>query len=202
MAGQGIERRDALRVLALAAAASHYAGFRQWVFAGAAGDAQRANESAAGPYVPQFFSPAEYATVEALASLIVPSDETPGAREAGVSEFIDFMAASDPSMQTRFRRGLAWLDAWAITHAGQPFRRLDATAQTALLDRLAYARNQRPGEDEGRAFFRLIRDYTVMGFYTSRTGLEELRYPGLRMYAEAPGCPHTDDPEHLRPERA
>jgi gluconate 2-dehydrogenase gamma chain len=202
MAGQGIERREALRVLALAAAASHYTGFRQWVFADPARDAQRANERTAGPYVPTFFSPVEYATVEALASLIIPSDETPGAREAGVSEFVDFMAASDPSIQPRFRRGLGWLDAWAVAQAGQPFRQLDATAQTALLDRLAYARHQRPGEEEGRAFFRLIRDYTVMGFYTSRTGLEELRYPGLRMYTEAPGCPHPDDPEHLRPERA
>jgi len=202
MAGQSIDRRDALRVLALAAAASHYAGFRQWAFANARDDEQRANERTAGPYVPQFFSPAEYVTIEALAALIIPSDDSPGTREAGVAEFIDFMAASDPSIQTRFRRGLGWLDAWATTHAGQPFRQLAPAAQIALLDRLAYARHHRPGEEEGRAFFRLVRDYTVMGFYTSRIGLEELRYPGLRMYAEAPGCPHPDDPEHKHPERA
>jgi hypothetical protein len=37
-----------------------------------------------------------------------------------------------------------------------------------------------------------------MGFYTSRIGLEELDFPGLRFYAESPGCPHVDDRGHLR----
>jgi hypothetical protein len=36
----------------------------------------------------------------------------------------------------------------------------------------------------------------VMGYYTSRVGLSELDYPGLRFYSQSPACPHTDDPEH------
>jgi gluconate 2-dehydrogenase gamma chain len=46
------------------------------------------------------------------------------------------------------------------------------------------------------SFFRLIRSYTVMGYYTSRIGLEELNYPGLKLYSHSPECPHKDDPEH------
>jgi hypothetical protein len=65
------------------------------------------------------------------------------------------------------------------------------------LEHLAYKDKYRPREEDGRDFFKLLRQYTVMGFYTSRIGLEELDYPGLKTVYEAmPGCPHLDDPEH------
>lgn len=70
--------------------------------------------------------------------------------------------------------------------------------KTELLEHLAYKARFRDGEAEGRAFFQLMRLYTIRGYYTSRVGLEELGYPGLKtMWAEMPGCPHTNDPEHL-----
>ena len=115
-----------------------------------------------------------------------------------MSEFIDFMVSSDPGVQYRFRYGLTWLDAHAGKLHGVPFRDLDEAKQAGLLGPLAYRGRYRDGEDEGRAFFKLVREYTIMGFYTSRVGLEQLDYPGLRIYAESPGCPHDDDPEHRR----
>lgn len=196
MAGQGIERREILRVMALAAAASQFPGFHRWAFAcghvGAPPDAPRA-----AAYVPQFFTADEYSTVERLCDLIIPSDGSPGAREAGVSEFIDFMVASDPSVQYGFRYGLTWLNAHAEEQYTKPFRSLSAEDQAAILKRLAYKEQFRAGEEEGRRFFNLIREYTMMGFYTSRVGLEEIDFPGLKLYSESPGCPHGDDPEHL-----
>jgi len=194
MAEQGIERREVLRAMALGAAASGFPGFQRWTFAH--DHAQTGTRAPAAPYQPQFFSAEEYATVERLAELIVPSDETPGAREAGVSEFIDFMAASDPKIQFRFRYGLAWLDAHALRLFGSSFRALAAGQQNEILERLAYRQKHRVGEHEGRAFFRLVRDYTVMGFYSSRVGLQALEYPGLRLYADSPECTH---PEHIGP---
>jgi hypothetical protein len=49
-----------------------------------------------------------------------------------------------------------------------------------MLKHLAYRDGYRPGEEDGRAFVELMREWTVKGFYTSRIGLEHLGYPGLR----------------------
>jgi len=196
MAGQGLERREVLRVLALAAAASGEGGFSRWAFA--CGHGSERLQVRPARYTPRFFSAGEYALVERLTELILPTDDTPGAREAGVAEFIDFMVASDPGVQYRFRYGLVWLEAHARRLHGKAFAELDEAPQRGLLEPLAYAARHRPGEEEGRAFFALVREYTVMGFYTSRVGLTALDYPGLRIYAESPGCPHPDDPEHRR----
>jgi gluconate 2-dehydrogenase gamma chain len=196
MAGQGLERREILRAMALAAAASRFPGFSRWAFACDHLGSQSAEPKPAR-YTPQFFTTQEYETIERLTELILPSDGSAGAREAGVSEFIDFIVASDPSIQYRMRYGLVWLDARAAALYGKPFRGLGASDQNGMLQNLAYKDHYRAGEDEGREFFKLIREYTLMGFYTSRVGLEELVYPGLRFYSESPGCPHGDDPEHL-----
>ena len=196
MAGQGLERREVLRILAIAGAASGFPGFVRWTFASGHGGAGPIQIRPA-TYTPRFFSADEYATLVRLTEIIVPSDDTPGAREAGVSEFIDFMVSSNPAIQYRFRYGLTWLDAHAGRSHGDTFRALDAAQQEELLGRLAYKDRYRAGEEEGRAFFKLMREYTLMGFYTSKVGLEQLDYPGLHTYYRAlPGCPHPDDPEH------
>ena len=195
MAGQGLERREVLRILAIAAGASGYPGFHRWAFACEHGGSAPLQVRPAR-YTPRFFTAEEYATIERLAELIIPSDGTPGAREAGVAEFIDFMVASDPGVQFRFRYGLTWLDAHGERLHGRPFRELDGERQGELLAHLAYRDRHREGEEEGREFFRLVREYTTMGFYTSKVGLQQLDYPGLRIYGESPGCPHPDDPGH------
>jgi gluconate 2-dehydrogenase gamma chain len=196
MAGQGMDRREVLRALALAAGASSFPGFSRWSFA--CGDHVNGGSPAprAANYTPQFFSHHKYATLERLTDLIIPSDGTPGAREAGVAEFIDFMVAHNESIQYPFRLGLTWLDAEAERLDGSRFLDLTAEKQTGMLEHLAYHDRYRPGEEDGRAFFKLAREYTVMGYYTSRIGLKEFDFPGLRLYAESPGCPHKGDPEH------
>ena len=198
MAGQGLDRREILRAMALAAAASQFPGFQRWAFACehvAAGNSPPSPRPTA--YTPQFFTPEEYTTVERLTEMISPSDGTPGAREAGVSEFVDFMVFSDPGAQYPFRYGLVWLDAHSDKLHGKPFRNLEAADQSDILRHLAYKDQYREGEDEGRRFFGNVREFTLMGFYTSRIGLEALDFPGLKFYAESPGCPHVDDRGHL-----
>jgi gluconate 2-dehydrogenase gamma chain len=203
MAGQSLERREMLRILSLAAAASQFPGFDRWAFGcGHNGDRHAAASSrsvAPGtPYQPQFFTAHEYSTVERLADLTIPADEGPGAKDAGVSEFIDFMVWSDPSIQYRFRFGLGWLDMRSLAIHRQPFVEADEAAQKHILDGLAYQEKFRPDEEEGREFFKLFREYTVMGFYTSKVGLEALDYPGLQViYSQTPPCPHPNDPAHL-----
>jgi hypothetical protein len=83
------------------------------------------------------------------------------------------MAASDPKIQQPLRDGL------------RPFLKLNANQQSEMLHAAA-----------GSPFFHLIRRYTVMGYYTSRMGLEALDYPGLKLYSASPACLHPGDPEH------
>jgi hypothetical protein len=206
MAGQSLERREVLRILATASVAAQFPGFSRWAFACEhvrADSSQIKNAS----YLPKFFTAAEYGTVERLTEMIIPSDSGPsdggpngggaGAREAGVSEFVDFIVWSDSSLQYKFRFGLGWLDAHSERLHSRTFMGLEPDQQNEILRRLAYKKEFRDGEEDGRVFFRVMREYTVMGFYTSRVGLEELDYPGLKFYSESPSCPHVNDREHL-----
>jgi hypothetical protein len=196
MAGQGVERREVLRILAIASVAAQFPGFARWTFACGhvrADSTQIKNAT----YAPRIFTAAEYSTIERLTEMIIPSDGGAGSREAGVSEFVDFMVWSDPSLQYKFRFGLGWLDAHSERERSKIFVALGADQQNEILRRLAYKKEFREGEEDGRAFFDLVRQYTVMGFYTSRVGLEELDYPGLKVYSESPSCPHVNDREHL-----
>jgi len=195
MAGQGIQRREVLRILGTAAAAAQFPGFSKWAFAcGHVGNARLQIKPTS--YNPQFFTAAEYAMVERLADIIIPNDGTPGAKEAGVAEFIDFMVANDPEVQYEFRTGLTWLNAYVARKDGKHFMELTAEQQTSLLEPLGFKDKAQPNEEDGRRFFHLMRRYTVTGFYTSEVGYQALDNPALKFYAESPECPHKGDPEH------
>jgi hypothetical protein len=186
-------------MLAVAAAAAQFPGFNRWCFAA---EAQAFSASAdKPPYKPQFFTPEEYAVMDTLTEMVIPRDDTPGAKDAGVAEFIDFMTAHDEEIQQPFRSGLKWLNAKSRKLYGQHFTALPAGDQETILRRLAYRSEQSADDLEGQQFFALLRRYTVMGYYTTRIGLEQLDFPGLRMYASSPACTHKGDPEHrhLRP---
>ena len=144
MGGQGIERRVILRYIGLASVASTFPGFRRWAFACSHDSPAAGAAHAAEPaYTPLFFSPAQFRLVERLAEMIIPADDTPGAREAGVAEFIDFMVANrvpvngieemsrnlaiGAEVQGHFQAGLGWLDAHSTSEFGHGF--LDCSEQ-------------------------------------------------------------------------
>lgn len=197
MAGQDIKRREVLRAIAIAAVASHFPGFTKWAYAGA-------HEHAAGEpapprpegYAPQFFSREEFAHIERLTELIIPTDETPGAREAGVAEFVDFMVAHDTEQQQPMRSGLAWLGVESGKRFAHPFLELTEAQQVSLLEPLAYKAKYRQGEEAPREFFRRLKELTAMGFYSSEIGYRELDNPASRFYPASPACPHVNDPAH------
>ena len=197
MANQAPQRREVLEMLALAAAVGHFPGFSRWA---CAATQHAIHTGAVEPkpvaYSPQFFSPVEYITIEQLTDLIIPKDDSPGAKDAGVSEFIDFMAASDPELQEPFRTGLQWLEAHASKIHGSGFAALSRDQQNRILEALAFREKYVADQAAGQKFFNLVRRYTVMGYYTSRIGLAQLDFPGLKSYSRSPECPHTDDPEH------
>lgn len=98
---------------------------------------------------------AEAAALEAVAARIIPSDATPGAREAGVIHFIDqalggFMAEAADEL----RQGAGSLDELA-TAAGRPFAALEAEAQDTILRGI-----------ETTPFFGLMQFLTVAGMFS------------------------------------
>ncbi len=222
LAGQTVARREVIRLLGIASVAATFPGFRSWAFAGEPADHAAHGAAAvtapAGAYQPLFFRHDDYRLIEHLAELIIPADDTPGAKDAGVAEFIDFMVAnrvpisgaghSEPprdsamkmgsELQAQWLEGLGWLNARCQYDYAHTFMDCTSAQQLALLSALAYKDKHTSETEEGRDFFRLVRDYTVTGYYTSRVGLEALGFPGLRSaWPKPPGCPHTDDPEHL-----
>lgn len=102
-------------------------------------------------------SPPEAAGLEAIAARIIPTDETPGAREAGVIHFIDqalgsFLADSAGEL----RAGLESLDALAAsTVDGRRFAELEPGAQDTLMARI-----------EQTPFFELMHYLTVAGMFS------------------------------------
>ena len=95
MAGQGFERREVLRFIGLASVAGTFPGFQRWVFACSRAPTDTLLAQALRhPYEPLFFSADQFRMVDQLSEMIIPANDTPGAKEAGVAEFIDFMVAN------------------------------------------------------------------------------------------------------------
>ena len=109
----------------------------------------------------QTFSAADAADVEAMAALILPSGDTPGAREARVIVFIDRNLATFARLQrSLFEQGLADLRRHVgAAHPGKTsFASLDEPAQLALLHRL---------EREKSPFFEAVRVSTIVGMFAN-----------------------------------
>ncbi|MFL6350783.1 MAG: gluconate 2-dehydrogenase subunit 3 family protein [Bryobacteraceae bacterium] len=142
-------------------------------------------------YTPKFFSAEDLRNLDAFTSILIPTDETPGAREAHVTAFIDFVvnAAKQyaPEMQKDWRTAMGWLRA-------RHFAELPEEQQLSLVQRISQPEHDPSNRQEGFSVYRLIKEMTVHAFYTSRMGLvDELEYKGLAYLTEFPGCTH---PEH------
>jgi Gluconate 2-dehydrogenase subunit 3 len=179
--------------VATSAGASEFLG--QWLRAAPA----RGNHAAPpeperwSHYTPRFFSAEDFRALEGFTAILIPTDETPGAREAHVAHFIDFLvhAAAEygPEMQGEWRRASEWL-------RSRNFAGLPAGQQRALVEEMAVPERDRGRRHPGYATYRLIKQATVFAFYTSRAGLvENLEYQGYAYLTEFPACTH---PEHHR----
>lgn len=149
-------------------------------------------------YLPQFFKPDEFKTVAALTEAIIPTDDKPGAREAQVANYIDFVVFSaaefKPSLQREWIDGLAWLERESQKQFGRAFREASGAEREKLLTEMSRPEHDPKAHHDGFTFFALVKDMTLAGFYTSRVGLiDVLDYQGLNYVSEFPGCTH---PEH------
>jgi gluconate 2-dehydrogenase gamma chain len=110
----------------------------------------------------------EAKTLAAACDQIVPPDEDPGAAEAGVVDFIDRqLATRQKKALPAWRAGIRGLEAAARRHHGRGFSELPFEAQTALLQDIEKGVAEAADWTgvEPKAFFRMLRDHTMMGFY-------------------------------------
>ena len=110
----------------------------------------------------------EAGTLAAVCDQIVPTDQDPGAAQAGVVSFIDRQLATlQKERRELYRLGLRALDAAARRRHGHAFADLGSDAQVGLLRDIE--KGQVDTADwvgvEPAAFFGVVVDHTMMGFY-------------------------------------
>lgn len=146
-------------------------------------------------WTPKALTPAQARTLDIVAELIIPATDTPGAREAGVPEFVDRAVATycTPADAASIRAGLDRIEADAKAAHGASFTALTPAQQSVLLERYdAEGRGPRTpaaaigrGETEtglsnqprsavappkGPPFFPVLKDLVTVGYFTSQVG--------------------------------
>ena len=143
---------------------------------------------------PKFFDKHQYEIITELASLIIPTDETPGAREAKVNEYIDMIVGESPAdVKKVYLDGLIWLDKTGNSRHKKKFINLTNQQQAEILTEMSNIKNPTAENELQAKFFKAFKEITIDGFYTSKVGIEELGYIGNTVLDEFPGCTH---PEH------
>ena len=161
-----MNRRDSLK--ALSAVAAH-ALFPSVV--AAAAESAAALETTGEPWSPRWIAPARAAMLEALVDTVLPATDTPGAREARVHVFVD-LALRDcytAAEQQLFAAGLEALASDCEARHRQPFEACSPEQRHALLAALDTA-SYSPDTGPRGSFVRILKDLTLVGFYTSRIG--------------------------------
>ncbi|RAV98633.1 gluconate 2-dehydrogenase subunit 3 family protein [Pseudochryseolinea flava] len=130
-------------------------------------------------FTEQFFDAHEMKTITILVDIIIPKDETSGsASDAGVHDFIEFIAKDMPRYQIPLRGGLKWLDVQCMKQFNADFASLNATQQVQIIDQIAYPEQAKPEMQQGVAFFNTMRDLTACGFFSSKIGIADIGYKG------------------------
>ncbi len=214
MSAKLIGRRKALKYFGFLSASAAGAEFlANWLPGGsevlAAGGAEglvpltaasqaTASASTAGPYTPKFFKPDEFHTVEVLTEVILPTDDQPGAKEAKVANYIDFVVYSaaefEPALQKQWIDGLGLVNQLSQKQYGKPFLELSPAQREELLTQMSVPEHDPKARHPGFPFYRLLKSMTLEAFFTSKVGLVDfLEYKGLTFLTSFPGCTH---PEH------
>ena len=130
----------------------------------------------------KFFNEHEFETIVVLGDIIIPKDEVSGsASDAKVADFIEFIVKDMPEHQTPMRGRIRWLDLQCLNRYGKTFRESSAEQQIQMVDAIAYPDKAKPELKQGVAFFSLMRNLTVSGFYTTKIGYDDVGFVGNRV---------------------
>ena len=147
-----------------------------------------------------FFSEHQYALVATIAAIIIPSDDDPGATEAGVVDYIDRSVADSEKRQGVYTKGLKWMDDLSQEEYGTDFLTLDLKEQINLLRQIDESATMRTrpvsglmgrvdrkidkiwddqfGIGKKSVFFKTIRRDVIFAFYSSPISWQAIGYFG------------------------
>lgn len=132
-----------------------------------------AKEAPPAAWTPKFLAGDEGQLVSAVAAALIPKTETSGALEAGVPAFIDVVleAVYPKDAQARFKAGLAEFGAAAMAARGKSFQ------DQAPMEREAFLKESLEkalaGERDPKPFVLMVRELTLLGFFSSKVGIQE-----------------------------
>lgn len=144
-------------------------------------------------YTPKFFSPEDFAALQSFTEILIPSDETPGAKEAYCADFIDFVLQSDDADNFAADTRQHWRSAMeALKAAG--FHAADARGRAEIVETISRPERDRSTQHPAYFAYELIKRENTFAFYTARAGMiEDLDYKGNSYNVSFPACNH---PEH------
>ncbi len=119
----------------------------------------------------------ELATIAVLCDIILPATADAGsATDAKVHEFIEFIVKDIPKHQLPMRGGLMWLNSEANQRFEKQFIDCTDNEQIQIIEDIAYLDpdGKKPTMAHGIAFFNLMRNLTLTGYYTTKMGFDEL----------------------------
>jgi len=86
------------------------------------------------------------------------------------------------------REGLSWLSEESRRRYEKDFLTADPSAQLELVRSVSDTREDRSAINPGTRLYDFLKEECTRGFYTSRTGLNEIRFTGNSFYGQPPGC--------------
>lgn len=126
-----------------------------------------------------FFNEHELSTIAVLCDIILPKNTSYGsATDAGVHEFIEFIAKDMTYQQTPLRGGIMWLDNYSNKLYQKEFVACSEKEQLGICDQIAFPGKTAPELSQGEKFFSTMRNLTMTGYFTSKVGIEDLGYKG------------------------
>jgi Gluconate 2-dehydrogenase subunit 3 len=155
------------------------------LFASETSDALKSKKQHEGNF--KFFSPDQATVIEEVTSLIIPGDDSPGAREAGVVLEIDKIVAENQKLKNGYTKGIESLHQMAKQLGGKDsFLDLSKDEMMEILN-MAYASktlprggisNQYGSMLPGMLLINNLIRQTIQIFYTSEAGWKVVGYQG------------------------
>jgi hypothetical protein len=137
----------------------------------------------------KFFSHDEFAMLDELTELIIPSDDhSPGARAAGVAAYLDARLAEsvEEGSKKQWHEGLKRIDALTHEMHGKPF--LEATPDERVSVLSHTAKNEKNPQTPEEQFFVELKFSTADAYYSSKIGIhQEMEYKGNVLLPEFAG---------------